>query len=146
MATATETSQVLTIEQEIEIKATPEAVFRGLIEQMKRLGPDDPEKKMTLTLEEWPGGRWFRDLGDNTGHLWGHVQSIKPPTLFEVCGPLFMSFAAANNVIVRIEATETGSRLKLRHQCNAVLPEGMGDGMEGGWCQMLEKIKAGAEG
>ncbi|HEX3702577.1 MAG TPA: hypothetical protein VHU82_04550 [Vicinamibacterales bacterium] len=35
-------------------------------------------------LEAWPGGRWFRDLGDNTGHLWGHVQAIKPPTLPEI--------------------------------------------------------------
>ena len=146
MAIANETSQVLTIEQEIEINASPETVFRGLIEQMKQLGPEDPAKKVTMTLEEWPGGRWYRDLGNNSGHLWGHVQSIKPPTLFEICGPLFMSFAVSNNVIVRIEATESGARLTLKHQYNGVLPEGLSDGMEDGWGKMMDKIKAGAEG
>jgi len=23
------------------------------------------------------GGRWFRDIGNNAGHLWGHVQVIR---------------------------------------------------------------------
>ncbi len=32
---------------------------------------------MPMKLEAWPGGRWFRDLGDGNGHLWGHVQAIK---------------------------------------------------------------------
>ena len=50
-----------------------------------------PERRMhgtpmPMTLEPWPGGRWFRDLGDNNGHLWGHVQAIKPPTLLEITG------------------------------------------------------------
>ena len=41
-----------------------------------------------MKIEPWPGGRWYRDLGNNAGHLWGHVQVIKPPTLLEICGPL----------------------------------------------------------
>ena len=44
-----------------------------------------------MTLEPRPGGRWFRDLGDDNGHFWGHVQAIKRPTLLEITGPLFMS-------------------------------------------------------
>ena len=50
---------------------------------------------LSLKLEAWPGGRWYRDLGNNTGHFWGHVQAIKPPTLLEICGPLMMSYPAS---------------------------------------------------
>ena len=44
-----------------------------------------------MKLEPWPGGRWFRDLGNDNGHFWGLVQAIKRPTLLEITGPLFMS-------------------------------------------------------
>src|SRR6202040_911749 len=47
-------------------------------------------KPMPMKLEAWPGGRWYRDLGDNNGHFWGVVQAIKRPTLLEITGPLFM--------------------------------------------------------
>ena len=47
---------------------------------------------MPMKLEAWPGGRWYRDLGDGNGHFWGHVQAIKRPTLLEISGPLFMSY------------------------------------------------------
>jgi hypothetical protein len=47
---------------------------------------------MSMKIEPWPGGRWFHDLGDNigdnNGHLWGHVQAIKKPTLLEITGSL----------------------------------------------------------
>jgi len=32
-------------------------------------------KPMPMKLEAWPGGRWYRDLGDNNGHFWGVVQA-----------------------------------------------------------------------
>ena len=57
---------------------------------------------MPMKLEAWPGGRWYRDLGDNNGHFWGHVQAIKRPTLLEITGPLFMSYAAMNNLQYRL--------------------------------------------
>ena len=39
---------------------------------------------MTMVVEARPGGRWYRDLGGDNGHLWGFVQSIKRPTLLEI--------------------------------------------------------------
>ena len=41
----------------------------------------------------WPVG-----LGGDVGHFFGNVQSIKPPTLLGICGPLFMSYPAVSNV------------------------------------------------
>ena len=45
-----------------------------------------------MKIELWPGGSWYRDLGDGNGHFWGNVQAIKRPTLLEITGPLFMSY------------------------------------------------------
>ena len=71
---------------------------------------------MPFKLEAWPGGRWFRDLGDNNGHCWATVQAIKRPTLLEFSGPLFMSQPVANNVQYRLseENGETAHQISSR--------------------------------
>src|ERR1700732_3252509 len=79
------------VTQEIHVRATLEDTFAALLQQ---IGPenDTPEgKPMPMKIEPWPGGRWYRDLDDNNGHFWGHVQAIKRPTLLEVTGALLMS-------------------------------------------------------
>ena len=59
-------------------------------------------------LEPRPGGRWYRDLGGDNGHLWGFVQSIKRPSLLEIWGPLFVSTGATSHPIFRL--SESGRR------------------------------------
>lgn len=142
MSTNSDTPSIMTIELELDIAATPQAVFDGYVAELI----NGPGGDLPMTLETWPGGRWYRDFENNTGHLWGHVQSIKPPYLIEICGPLFMSAPVANNVIVRIEETETGAKLKFRHQCLGLISDEMRQGMTQGWGDMLAKAKASAEG
>src|SRR5207245_972503 len=74
--------QSLYLKKEIEVDAPIELVWQATLDE---LGPhcQPGDKPMPMTLEAWPGGRWFRDLGNNTGNFWGHVQVIKPPTLIE---------------------------------------------------------------
>src|SRR5215469_16678288 len=87
--------------KEEEIAAPIDIVFEAILEEM---GPHNelPGTPMPMKLEAWPGGRWFRDLGNGAGHWWGAVQAIKPPTLLEICGPLFMSHPAISNVQYRL--------------------------------------------
>src|ERR1700736_4454720 len=94
-------SLTVNITQEIHVKAPLDITFQALLEQ---LGPENetPERPMPMKLEAWPGGRWFRDLGDGAGHFWGVVQAIKPPSLLEICGPLFMSTPAVSNIQYRL--------------------------------------------
>lgn len=82
--------RVLDVEQTIEIAAAIEHVFEGLLARLtcNNVRPDGVP--MPMVLEARPGGRWFRDLGEDTGHLWGFVQVIKPPTLLEINGPMFI--------------------------------------------------------
>src|ERR1700733_1522711 len=87
----------LNITQEIHVRAPLDVTFAALLEQ---LGPESTMldgKPMNMKIEPWPGGRWFRDLGEGNGHFWGNVQAIKRPELLEISGPLFMSNPVANN-------------------------------------------------
>ena len=98
-----------------------------------------------MKLEAFPGGRWFRDLGNHTGHLWGHVQFIKPPTLLEIYGPMPMSYPAVNHVQYRLTAEGSGTRLNFTHKAIGLIPQEHRDGMPEGWAQWLKQIRELAE-
>src|ERR1043166_654996 len=90
--------QTIDIHKEIEIDAPIEIAFQAMLDEM---GPESimgDGSPMPMKLEAWPGGRWFRDLGNNNGHFWGTVQVIKAPTLIEIVGPMFMSYPAASHL------------------------------------------------
>jgi hypothetical protein len=146
MLTATAPSEIstLNVRKEVEIKAPIAVAFAAMLEQ---LGPenDTPHGPMPMKLEAWPGGRWFRDLGNNTGHLWGHVQVIKAPTLLEVSGPLFMSYPAVSHVQYRLVEEGRITRLTLVHRAMGEITPEHREGVTKGWQHMLTKMKARAE-
>ena len=96
---------------------------------------------MPMKLEAWPGGRWYRDLGDNNGHLWGHVQAIKRPTLLEISGPLMMSFAASSNLQYRLKDVDGGTLITLRQTALGLFPDGYRVALTQGFPQMLDRIR-----
>jgi hypothetical protein len=134
----------LTVNQEIQVNASLEATFEALLEQ---IGPENetPTNKMPMKLEAWPGGRWYRDLGDGNGHLWGHVQAIKRPTLLEITGPLFMSDPVISNVQYRLTESKGGTLIKFHHKAFGVIQEQNRQGVGEGWSNVHARIKARAE-
>jgi len=127
--------------REIEISAPIEIAFEAMLEQLGPEGQMPGGKSFPMKIEAWPGGRWYRDLGNNSGHLWGHVQVIKPPTLLEICGPLMMSYPAANHLQYRFNEEEGVTRLVLLHRAVGwILPEHR-DGLSKGWEYWLERIR-----
>jgi len=136
----------LVVTQETQVRASLETTFAALLEQ---LGPenDTPDgKKMPMKIEAWPGGRWYRDLGDGNGHLWGHVQAIRKPTLLEFTGPLFMSYAVVSNVQYRLSEENGGTLIKFHHKAFGLIQEDHRQGTERGWAHMLARIRERAEG
>ena len=135
----------LTVTQEIHVRATLQNTFAALLEQ---IGPenDTPEgNAMPMKIEPWPGGRWFRDLGEGNGHLWGHVQAIKRPTLLEITGPLFMSYAVISNVQYRLSEVEGGTLIKFHHKAFGVIQDEHRQGVVKGWGHILSRIRGRAE-
>ncbi len=142
--TALPAESLLHIRQEIDINAPAPTVFAALLEQLGPGGESIGGAAMRFRLEAWPGGRWWRDLGNGAGHLWGHVQVIKPPTLLEICGPLAMSYAAISHVQWRVTERAGGSRLALTHRAMGEITAEHRDGMPQGWMEMLEVVKSRA--
>lgn len=134
----------LIVTQEVFVEAPIATTFATLLEQM---GPEQetPQGKMPMTLEAWPGGRWFRDLGENNGHLWGHVQAIKRPTLLEIYGPLFMSYGVASNLQYRLSEERGGTMIRFHHKAFGLIQEEHRKGVVPGWTKMMARIKAAAE-
>jgi hypothetical protein len=135
----------LNVTQEIHVRASLEATFDALLEQMGPANETPDGKPLPMVIEARPGGRWFRDLGDDNGHLWGHVQAIKRPTLLEITGPLFVSAAVASNVQYRLEESDGGTLIRFRHSALGVLPEGYRDRLPHGWTSLLARIRKQAE-
>ena len=137
-------SLMLEVNQEIRVRASLETTFAALLEQ---IGPENesPERKMPMKLEAWPGGRWFRDLGNGDGHLWGHVQAIKRPTLLEITGPLFMSYAVVSNLQYRLSDQNGETVIKFHHKAFGVIQDDHRRGVSMGWTHINQKIKERAE-
>jgi hypothetical protein len=137
-------SLMLEVSQEIRVRASLETTFAALLEQ---IGPENesPERKMPMKLEAWPGGRWFRDLGNGDGHLWGHVQAIKRPTLLEVTGPLFMSYAVVSNLQYRLSDENGETVIRFHHKAFGVIQDDHRRGVSMGWSHINQKIKERAE-
>jgi uncharacterized protein YndB with AHSA1/START domain len=133
----------LEILKEEEIAAPIDVVFETILEQM---GPENEAPgtgPMPMTLEAWPGGRWFRDLGNGAGHFWGSVQAIRPPTLLEICGPLFMSYPAISNVQYRLTEENGMTRLKFTHK--AMGQSAHDPQVERGWEGLIARIRSAAQ-
>ncbi|MEM7480277.1 MAG: SRPBCC domain-containing protein [Acidobacteriota bacterium] len=135
---------VLHFDQEIDIQARPEDVFKGMIQRLTEDHHGGPHP-LPLRLERRPGGRWYRDLGDDQGHLWGFVQSYRPPTLLELYGPMFMSYPVAGHMIIRFHATDQGTRLAFRYSAFGLLQDDHREGIQQGFRSMLEAVQQGAE-
>jgi uncharacterized protein YndB with AHSA1/START domain len=135
--------QTFEIVKEEEIAAPIGIVFETILEQM---GPFNatPERPMPMKLEAWPGGRWVRDLGDNTGHFWGVVQAIKPPSLLEISGPLFMSTPVVSNIQYRLTEENGLTRVRFVHRAMGWIGEG-DRGVESGWTNLMTRIRTAAE-
>jgi uncharacterized protein YndB with AHSA1/START domain len=131
----------LNITEEIRVRSSITATFAALLEEMGPSNEGENSAPMPMTLEPWPGGRWFRDLGDNRGHFWGHVQAIKPPTLLEITGPMMMSFAVASNVQYRLKEIDGGTVITLRHTALGLFPDGYRDALSQGQSLLFGRLK-----
>jgi uncharacterized protein YndB with AHSA1/START domain len=132
--------QTFTVSREIVIAAPIEIAFEAMLEEIGPEGEMPGGKPFPMVIEQWPGGRWYRDLGNNSGHLWGHVQVIKPPTLLELSGPMFMSFPSVNHVQYRLTAEGKSTRLKFAHRAMGPIQDQIREDVGTGWDYGLNRI------
>lgn len=136
----------LTVVKELDIHASPASVFEAILAEMGP-GSEMPDgSPFPMVVEPWPGGRWYRDLGNNAGHWWGTVQVIKPPTLIEISGPLFMSYPTLSHVQYRVTPMNASTtRLRLVHKAMGQIDPEHRVGVNSGWDHGLGRIRQIAE-
>ena len=66
---------------------------------------------------------------------------IKPPTLLEIHGPLFMSYPVVGHVQFRLAEIPGGTKLTLRHRAFGLIEDAHRQGVEKGWQQILGGIQ-----
>lgn len=136
--------RTLEITRDITIASPVEIAFQSVLAELGPEGEMPDGKPFPMLLEPWPGGRWYRDLsatvGKGAGHLWGHVQVIKPPTLLEICGPIFMSYPAVSHVQYRLTPQDGKTRLQLTHRAFGLIPDDHMEGVDQGWDYNLKRI------
>jgi uncharacterized protein YndB with AHSA1/START domain len=135
----------LNITEEIQVHASLQDTYAALLEQLGPFNSTGDDKPMPMKIEAWPGGRWYRDLGDGNGHFWGVVQAIKRPTLLEIAGPLFMSYPAISNVQYRLSQVDGGTLIQFRHSAMGLIQEDHRKGVKAGWAHMNGAAKKRAE-
>lgn len=143
-APATE-AQTFTVTEEINVRASLQRTFDSLLANMGRLNEAPDGSALPMVLEPHPGGRWYRDLGGDNGHLWGFVQSIKRPTLLEIWGPLFVSTAATSNLMYRLTETPEGTLISFRHTLVGPFPEDHRPRLKSGWAALHARVRKAAE-
>src|SRR5205809_2641158 len=141
MTTAALATETFTLKEEILVRASMEKTFASLLAQMGRDNQTPDGKPLPMVIEPRPGGRWFRDLGGENGHLWGLVQSIKRPVLLEIWGPLFMSTAATSNLMYRLSESEGTTLITFTHTVFGPLPEDHRPQMAAGWAALHARVR-----
>ena len=135
----------LDLTEEIHVRASLDATFAALLEQMGPGNTGVGGVPMPMVIEPRPGGRWYRDLGGDNGHFWGHVQAIKRPTLLEITGPLFMSLPVVSNIQYRLKDVDGGTLISFRHAALGFIPDDFRQGMMRGWAPLHERVRTQAE-
>jgi hypothetical protein len=132
----------LDVEQHIEMKADIGDVFKGVLHRLGEGNVTHEGESLNMILEEWAGGRWFRDRGQGIQHLWGHLQVIKPPVLIELSGPMFMSYPALNHLEFKLDQIAGGTKVTLRHRAVGMIDPEHREGVTTGWQNLLDMIKS----
>lgn len=135
----------IVIAEEIHVEASLETTFDSLLVQLGRQNESPEGRPMPMILEPRPGGRWYRELGGDNGHLWAFVQSIKRPTLLEFWGPLFVSTGATSNLIYRLSESNEGTLITFRHSLVGPVPDEFRQHMAPGWSAIHHRVKRAAE-
>ena len=130
----------LDLTESIDVKADIGDVYRSVLHRFGEGNTNLQGEPLNLVLEQWPGGRWFRDRGNGIGHFWGHVQVIKPPVLLELSGPMFMSYPALNHVEIKLEQRPGGTHVDLRHRAIGFIDPTHRQNVNKGWRHMLQGV------
>ena len=133
----------LNLTEEIHVRASLEATFDALLEQMGP-GNETPDgTPLPMTIEAAARRPLVSRSRRRQRPLLGHVQAIKRPTLLEITGPLFMSFPVVSNVQYRLKEVDGGTLITFRHSALGFVPGRLRKGLTRGWTAAVRAYARG---
>ena len=132
--------QTFDYSKEVTIAAPADITWDAMLAEIGPEGQMPDGKPYPFKFEPWPGGRWYRDLGNNTGHLWGFVQVIKPPNMLEIIGPCFISYPATQHIQYRLTPDGGNTQLKVTNRAFGYMPKGFMEPSSEGWEYGFKRI------
>ena len=132
------------IEQEVLVRASRDQVFDALTRDIgKWWAFRIADKGSELTLEPRVGGRFFEDLGNGEGALWGTVMYIRRPEKIRLNGPLGISAPVVSNYIYELVEADGGTLLKLSHRIFGDVDAKVEESHRTGWGKLLNRYLKG---
>jgi len=130
--------QVLEIVKEIEIAASMDIVYESLLEQIGPSSETPDGESIPMTLELWPGGRWY-----GATWCWGHVQVIEPQARLEIWGTHFMQYPAVAHFQYLLSESNGLTVLKFHYRVIGMIEEA--DRTNVGRCEFMQRVRKMAE-
>ena len=131
-----------TIEQEIELKASPAEVFLGLTHDIGEWWgqPHLRDDARDLVLDPVPGGLVKQVTRDGGGNVMFMVQAVRRDRLLVLHGTMGMANMVHMTVRFELEAIKGGrTRLRLKHWAIGDLTAETRDDFTNGWQDLLDK-------
>ena len=125
--------QTISIQREIAIAAPIEIAFEAMLEEMGPGGEMPDGKPFPMVIEPWPGGRWYRDLGNNPATSGGTSRSSSRRRCSSCAGRCSCPSPPSTTCSTGFTADGEGTRLEFTHRAMGPIPErgpgGRGTGM-----------------
>lgn len=133
-------SSAFRIEQEVEINAPREQVFKALTEQAGdwwefRIAPKGVPSH--FTFEPFPGGQFIERWRENEGAVWGNVYYVNAPEEIRLHGHLGMQGAVNSSYTYRLIEKDGATLLQLSHTASGILQEDWEPSHTEGWKYLL---------
>ena len=135
-----EQSSAFRIEQEIEINAPRDQVFKALTEQIGdwwefRIAPKGVSSH--FTFDPIPGGQFIERWGDKEGAVWGNVYYVNAPEEIRLQGHLGMRGAVNSSYTYKLIDKDEGTLLQLSHTASGIIQEDWESSHTEGWKYLL---------
>lgn len=103
--------RVAQVELEVNLAATPEKVWKALVNDTTRWWPREfcvGNQTRDFIIEPKLGGRMYEDWGDGAGLMWAQVIGIDPPRSIDLIGHLTAGFGGPATTQFRIAIAAKG--------------------------------------
>jgi uncharacterized protein YndB with AHSA1/START domain len=136
------------IEAEIQIEASPEAVFEALTSGLDAWWPHRTDEKAKIVFDHKPGGMIYEDHGDGKHIAYGVVAGYNPPhTLVSLDLAGWGDGAYNSRNIENVEADgKGGSIYKKTLILWGAVPEEVAEMFSGGVTSLMNSLKEYVEG